>query len=108
MIKWCPWRGLSYGGKKYLPLREAIRKMTSLPAQTLRLQKRGLIREDFFADITIFNLSTIQDTATYQKPHQYPGGIEYVIVNGKIAALKGKPVPRMAGRVLYGRGKRRD
>ena len=65
-----------------LKLEDAIRKMTSLPAETFRLKDRGELREGNWADITIFNPETVQDNATYKQPHQYPTGIEYVIVNG--------------------------
>jgi N-acyl-D-amino-acid deacylase len=92
--------------KGVLTLPDAIRKMTSLPAQMLRLNRRGLIAEGYYADVVIFDFANIRDTATYSKPHQYPEGIRYVIVNGKIAAKDGKPTGVLAGRVLYGAGKK--
>lgn len=92
--------------KNVLTLEEAIRKMTSLPAQALRLADRGLIKKHMFADLVIFDLNAINDTATFQKPHQYPEGIAYVIVNGSISAEKGKPTGLMPGRILYGSGKK--
>lgn len=67
---------------KLIPLEDAIRKMTSLPAQTFGFRDRGLIREGFAADLVIFDENTISDQATYDKPHQFPLGISYVIVNG--------------------------
>lgn len=90
---------------KALSLEEAVRKMTSLPAQTIRLTERGLIKKNLFADLVIFDLDKIKDTATYQKPHQYPEGIKYVIVNGAVAAKDGRPTGDLPGRVLYGPGK---
>jgi N-acyl-D-amino-acid deacylase len=67
---------------KLLSLEDAIRKMTSLPAQTFGFRDRGLIREGFAADLVIFDENTIADQATFDKPHQFPVGIRYVIVNG--------------------------
>jgi len=71
--------------KALISLEEAIRKMTSLPAQRLGLKDRGLLKVGMKADITIFNPDVIVDKATFTQPHQYPLGIHYVIVNGKIA-----------------------
>ena len=82
------------------PLEEAVRKMTSLPAQRMNLPERGELREGWAADIVIFNPSTIADTATYPDPRRYPAGIEYVIVNGEIAAEGGKQTPARAGHLL--------
>jgi N-acyl-D-aspartate/D-glutamate deacylase len=82
------------------PLEEAVRKMTSLPAQRMNLPERGELREGWAADIVIFNPNTIADTATYDEPRRYPTGIEYVIVNGEIAAEQGKQTPVRAGCLL--------
>lgn len=76
--------------KKILTLSEAIRKMTSIPAETLELTDRGLIQEGMKADITIFNPETVIDKATFEKPHQYSVGIEYVLVNGGLAVDNGE------------------
>ncbi len=67
---------------KLLTLEDAIRKMTSLPAQTFGLRNRGLIREGFAADFVIFDETLIVDRATFENPHQYPIGISSVYVNG--------------------------
>jgi N-acyl-D-amino-acid deacylase len=67
-----------------ISMEDAVRKMTSLPAQTFGLRDRGLVREGLAADIVIFDEKTIGDTATYDKPHQFPVGLSYVIVNGEI------------------------
>ena len=74
--------------EKILALEEAIRKMTSLPAQKLGLMDRGLIREGGWADVVVFNPKRVIDEATYEDPHQYPKGIEYVLVNGVVVVLK--------------------
>ena len=89
--------------ERILTLENAIRKMTSLPAQKLGLRDRGIIREGMRADITIFNSETVTDRATYQNPHQYPDGIEYVIVNGKIAVRERGHTGALAGRVMLPR-----
>ncbi len=67
-----------------ISLEDAVRKMTSLPAQTFGFRDRGLLREGFAADIVIFDEKTIGDRATFDKPHQFPTGITYVIVNGEV------------------------
>jgi N-acyl-D-amino-acid deacylase len=69
---------------KIMSLEDAIRKMTSLPAQTFGFRDRGMIREGFAADIVIFDENTIADRATFDKPHQFPVGISYVLVNGQL------------------------
>lgn len=91
-------------GKKILTLQDAIRKMTSLPAQRLRLGDRGLIREGVWADIVVFDPEIIEDQATYDNPHQYPKGIEYVLVNGTIVVEKGDHTGALPGKVLRGPG----
>jgi dihydroorotase/N-acyl-D-amino-acid deacylase len=87
-----------------LPLELAIRKMTGLPAENVGLKQRGLIREGYFADITIFDPNTVIDRATFEDPNQYPVGINYVIVNGQIEVDKGQRTPANSGRVLRGPG----
>jgi len=86
--------------EKVLSLQDAIRKMTSMPAQKLGLRDRGLIREGFWADIVIFDPHKVLDKATFKNPHQYPEGITYVIVNGKVAIEKGEHTGVLAGKVL--------
>ena len=87
-----------------LPLEQAIRKITSLPAQRERLRDRGLLREGFFADITIFDPATIIDKASYENPTQIPAGVKYVFVNGQLEYDNGKLTGAQAGRVLRGPG----
>jgi N-acyl-D-amino-acid deacylase len=86
--------------QKLFPLEEAVRKMTSLPAGRMNLAERGELREGWAADIVVFDPKTIADRATYEEPRQYPAGIEYVIVNGEIAAERGRQTAARAGRLL--------
>jgi N-acyl-D-amino-acid deacylase len=86
--------------ERLMPLEESVRKMTSLPAKRFKLAERGELREGWAADVVIFDPRTVADTATYEAPRQYPAGIEYVIVNGQIAAEGGKQTERHAGRLL--------
>ncbi|MBS3787627.1 D-aminoacylase [Candidatus Bipolaricaulota bacterium] len=83
-----------------LAIEDAIRKMTSLPAQKIGLKRKGQIREGMDADLVAFSPQEIEDKATFQDPHRYPEGISYVIVNGKIAVENGDGVECSAGRVL--------
>jgi len=87
-----------------LPLEQGIRKMTSLPAQRERLLNRGLLKEGYFADITIFDFGSIQDEATYKQPTQLSKGVKYVFVNGKLEFEDGKLTGLTAGRGLRGPG----
>lgn len=89
---------------KLVPLEEAIRKITSLPAQRVHLQERGLLKTGFFADVTIFDPAKIIDRSTYEKPAQLATGVEYVFVNGKLAYSKGKLTGAKAGVALRGPG----
>lgn len=93
--------------QKVLTLPDAIRKMTSLPAQITGLTDRGLLRPGMAADITIFDPQTVRDKATFDKPLRYPVGIPYVIVNGEVVINLGQHTGAKPGRVLYGRGKQR-
>lgn len=86
--------------KGILSLEDAIRKMTSLPAQTFRVKKKGLLIEGFDADIVIFDPKTIIDNSTYEDPLQNPEGISYVLVNGEIAVESGKVIGATLGKVL--------
>ena len=87
-----------------MPLEFAIHKMTGLPASNVGLQNRGLIREGYFADLTIFDPRTVIDRATFAEPNQYPVGINFVIVNGQLEVDDGRRTPVLAGRVLRGPG----
>ena len=86
--------------KKLIPMEHAIRAATGLPAGILGLKDRGLIKQGFAADLVIFDPVTIADRATYEKPHQYATGIQYVLVNGKPAVDDGKITGTLAGKPL--------
>lgn len=88
-----------------ISLEEAVRKMTSLPAQAFKLKKRGLIQKGMYADICIFDLEDFKDMATFAEPHQYSQGLSWVIVNGKIAVRDYKHTHTLSGMILYGDGK---
>ncbi|MBC7898239.1 MAG: amidohydrolase family protein [Cytophagaceae bacterium] len=91
--------------RKVISVEEAIRKQTSWPAARMKLASRGSIKEGHWADVTIFNLETLDDAATYEKPITFPKGIEYVLVNGQLTIDRGTHTGVRAGRVLYGPGK---
>ncbi len=76
--------------EKIISLEEAIRRMTSLPAQKFQLNNRGLLREGFAADIVVFDENQVHDLATYNQPHQYSTGFKYVLVNGRLTLEEGK------------------
>ncbi len=86
--------------EKILTLEDAIRRMTSFPAQRLGLTDRGLIRENAWADIVIFDPDTVIDKATFEQPHQFPEGIYHVIVNGIIVVENNKQNRKRPGKVL--------
>jgi len=89
---------------KAISLEDAIRKMTSLPAQSFGMRDRGQIREGFAADIVIFDPATVTDKATFDQPHQYAEGFTDVIVNGQIVFDGRKMTGLMPGQPLYGNG----
>jgi N-acyl-D-amino-acid deacylase len=86
--------------RKTLTLEDAIRRMTSLPARTFRLKDRGQLREGFAADIVVFDPEHVEDKATYQKPHQFSEGFDYVLVNGVVMVDEGKLTAGKGGRTL--------
>jgi N-acyl-D-aspartate/D-glutamate deacylase len=90
--------------EKLISLEEAIRKMTSANAAKVHQYDRGLLRAGMAADVTVFNAATIVDHATYEKPHQYATGVEYVVVNGQVVLDRGKHTRARAGIILYGPG----
>lgn len=83
-----------------LTLEEAVRKMTGLNAERVRLRERGQIRQGWWADLVVFDPATIRDIATFDDPHRYPAGIDQVIVNGVVALEAGETRPVRAGRAL--------
>ena len=86
-----------------MTLEESIRKMTSLPAERFGVAQRGRITEGYFADIAVFDPASVQDNATFAKPHQYAAGFEVVIVNGKPVLEGGERSEELPGMVLRGR-----
>jgi N-acyl-D-amino-acid deacylase len=91
---------------KVLTLPEAVKKMTSMNADKIGIKDRGRLREGMWADITIFDPDRVIDRATFENPHQYPVGIPYVIVNGELTIDNERHTGALAGRVLYGPGKK--
>jgi N-acyl-D-amino-acid deacylase len=94
--------GLYVREKHWLTLPQAVRKMTSLPAQRLGWKDRGVIRKGAFADLVLFNPATVIDRSTFAKPFELPAGIEKVFVNGEIVWDSGKPTGARPGRVSPG------
>jgi len=90
--------------EKVLTLEDGVRRMTSLPAQRLGLKDRGLLREGYWADVVVFDPNRISDKATFASPEQYPEGIDYVIVNGRVVIDQGKHTGERAGKALRGPG----
>jgi len=89
---------------KLLAFEEAIRKMSSLPAQRVGLRERGILKPGFYADVVVFDPETVTDKATFEDPHQYSEGISVVLVNGKPVWEEGKFTGNLPGKVLRGPG----
>jgi N-acyl-D-amino-acid deacylase len=92
--------------EKAAPLEDVIRRMTGFPAANLRLDRRGLLRPGYFADVVAFDPATIQDHATFTDPHRYATGVAHVLVNGSVVLRDGDHTGARPGRVLYGSGRR--
>jgi N-acyl-D-amino-acid deacylase len=90
--------------EKVLPLPEAIRRLTSLPAGNLRLERRGQLKAGHFADVVLFDAAKVKDHATYDKPHQYATGVRHVFVNGVQVLRDGEHTGATPGRVVRGPG----
>jgi N-acyl-D-amino-acid deacylase len=90
--------------EKLIPLGEAIRRLSGLPAANLELDRRGFLKEGMFADIVVFDPRTIADTATFEKPHQYAVGMKHVFVNGVQVLKDGEHTGARPGRALWGPG----
>ncbi len=90
--------------EKVIPLEEAIRKLTSLPATNLKIKNRGLLKPGYFADLVIFDPAKIKDNATYENPHQFATGMMHVFVNGVQALNNGEHSGAKPGRVVRGPG----
>jgi N-acyl-D-amino-acid deacylase len=90
--------------EKVLTLEDAVRRMTSLPAQRLGLKDRGLLREGYWADVVVFDPGRVSDTATFASPKQYPEGINFVLVNGRVVIDRGNHTGERPGMALRGPG----
>ena len=86
------------------PLEEGIRRLTSYPAQNLKLKNRGMLKESFFADVVIFNAEKVNDNATFEEPLQFSEGVEHVLVNGVPVLLDGEHTNKFSGRFVRGPG----
>lgn len=91
--------------EKVITLEEAVRRLTSLPAGNLGLDRRGLLRKGYYADVVVFDPKTIADKATFDKPHQFAVGVRDVFVNGVQMLKDGNHTGKFSGRALYGPGK---
>ena len=90
--------------EKLIPLEEAIRKLTTLPAENLGIRDRGKLESGYFADVVVFDPATIQDHATFEQPHQYSTGVAHVWVNGVQVLRDGEHTGAIPGRVVRGKG----
>jgi len=90
--------------EKVIPLEEAIRRLTGFPAESLKLDRRGLLKQGYFADVVVFDPAKIQDHATFDKPHQYSTGVVHVFVNGAQVLRNGEHTGAKPGRVVRGPG----
>jgi N-acyl-D-amino-acid deacylase len=91
-----------------ITLAEAVRRLSGLPAENLGLDRRGLLKEGYFADVAIFDPAAIADRATFEKPHQYAAGMRHVLVNGHIVLKDGEHTGAKPGRALKGPGATRE
>jgi len=92
--------GMYVREEKLVKIEEMIKKMTSLPAKKFGLVKRGVLRAENYADLVIFDPDKIIDRATWSDPHQYPAGVEYVLVNGEIVIDRGTHTGKLPGKIL--------
>jgi N-acyl-D-amino-acid deacylase len=90
--------------ERVLPLQEAVRRLTSLPAANLGIRERGALRQGYYADLAIFDPASIADRATFADPHQYAVGMRHVFVNGGQVLANGEPTGATPGRVVRGPG----
>jgi N-acyl-D-amino-acid deacylase len=93
--------------EKIIPLQEAVHRLTSMPAGNLKLDRRGLLKKGYFADVVVFDPMTIQDHATYTQPQQYSTGVQHVFVNGVQVLRNGEHTGAKPGRVVRGPGYRK-
>ena len=92
--------------EKVIPIEEAVRKLSGLPATNLELDRRGFLREGMFADVVVFDPARIEDRATFEKPHQYAVGMKHVFVNGTQVLKDGEHTGAKPGRAVYGPGRK--
>jgi N-acyl-D-amino-acid deacylase len=90
--------------EKIIPMEEAIRRLTSLPAANLNLKHRGMLAPGYFADVVLFDPAAIQDRATFDQPHQYATGVVHLFVNGVQVLRDGEHTGARPGRVVRGPG----
>ena len=90
--------------EKVLPLQDAVRKLSKLPASNLKLQKRGELKVGNYADVVIFDPAKVRDKATFEKPHQYAEGVIHVFVNGVQVLKDGEHTGAKPGRFVKGPG----
>jgi N-acyl-D-amino-acid deacylase len=90
--------------RQVMPLEEAIRRLTSLPAQSIAIRERGLLQVGYFADVVVFDPATIADHATFERPHAYSTGVRDVFVNGELVLRNGRHTGARPGRVVRGPG----
>ena len=91
--------------EKVIPLPEAVRRLSALPATNLGLDHRGFLKEGMFADVVVFDPATIADRANFERPHQYAIGMKHVFVNGIQVLKEGEHTGAKPGRALWGPGK---
>ena len=94
--------------EKLIPLEQAVRRMSSLPAENLKLVQRGALKENYFADVAIFDPTKIQDHATFEKPHQLATGMVHVFVNGVQVLKNGEHTGAKPGQVVRGPGWKKE
>jgi N-acyl-D-amino-acid deacylase len=92
--------------EKVIPLEEAVRRLSGLPATNLELEGRGFLREGMFADVAIFDPAKVEDRATFEEPHQYAVGMRHVFVNGVQVLKEGEHTGAKPGRAVRGQGRR--
>ncbi len=90
--------------EKVIPLHEAIYRLSGMPATNLKIRDRGFLKEGYYADVVVFDPETIQDHATFEKPHQYSTGVQHVFVNGGHVLKDGEHTGATPGRVVRGPG----
>jgi N-acyl-D-amino-acid deacylase len=92
--------------EKVIPLAEAVRRLTGLPATNLELDRRGFLRDGMFADVAVFDPARVEDRATFEKPHQYAVGMRHVFVNGTQVLKDGEHTGAKPGRAVWGPGRK--